>query len=414
MKIYTRKGDDGTTSLWYGGRVAQERRPHRGLRRRSTRPPPRSGVARVAVRPTSACAADILHLQDDLFVAGAELATAPEARGRLEAGVSRARRRTWSTWLEQAIDGYMAEVDLPPEVRDPRRHAAVGAARRRAAVLRRAERRIVALAHREQTLGDSAVLKLREPRVGPALRDGALRGRARARAVRGPRPFVGGGRREGQRPRAARATRTAVTSEHHTLIVDEPAEKGGTDTGPRPTRAAGAEPRLLHRDHDRDVRGPQGLGRRRRWRSTSTTSSTREGTSRFDVVAEAPGRAHRRAGWSSCSVDRRQVPGAPRAARRESRSPTGWSVSEAVETRLLIGGEQVAGRRRRRWTVENPYTEETLATVALPSAEQVDAAIAAAREAARGWAAHARRSSAARCCTRSPRRCARAPTSWRA
>ena len=26
-----------------------------------------------------------------------------------------------------------------------------------------------------------------------------------------------------------------VTSEHHTLIVDEPVEKGGADTGPRPT-----------------------------------------------------------------------------------------------------------------------------------------------------------------------------------
>ena len=35
--------------------------------------------------------------------------------------------------------------------------------------------------------------------------------------------------------------------------------------------------------------------------------------------------------------------------------------------------------------VENPYSEETIASVALPSAEQVDAAIAAAREAARGW-----------------------------
>jgi putative redox protein len=27
----------------------------------------------------------------------------------------------------------------------------------------------------------------------------------------------------------------AVTFEHHTLIVDEPAERGGADTGPRPT-----------------------------------------------------------------------------------------------------------------------------------------------------------------------------------
>jgi len=56
------------------------------------------------------------------------------------------------------------------------------------------------------------------------------------------------------------------------------------------------------------------------------------------------------------------------------------------ETRLLIGGEQVEGGGQGL-TVENPYTEETLTTVALPSPAQVDAAITAAREAARGWAA---------------------------
>ena len=54
-------------------------------------------------------------------------------------------------------------------------------------------------------------------------------------------------------------------------------------------------------------------------------------------------------------------------------------------TRLLIGGEQVAGTGEPL-DVENPYTEETIATVALPSAEQVDAAIASARETARSWA----------------------------
>jgi betaine-aldehyde dehydrogenase len=36
--------------------------------------------------------------------------------------------------------------------------------------------------------------------------------------------------------------------------------------------------------------------------------------------------------------------------------------------------------------VENPYTQTTLATVALPSPEQTDTAITGAREAARGWA----------------------------
>jgi betaine-aldehyde dehydrogenase len=58
----------------------------------------------------------------------------------------------------------------------------------------------------------------------------------------------------------------------------------------------------------------------------------------------------------------------------------------AFETRLLIGGEQVAGTGPAL-AVENPTTEETLAEVGLPSDEQVDAAIAVARDAAREWAA---------------------------
>jgi acyl-CoA reductase-like NAD-dependent aldehyde dehydrogenase len=61
-------------------------------------------------------------------------------------------------------------------------------------------------------------------------------------------------------------------------------------------------------------------------------------------------------------------------------------VNEQLETRLLIGGEQVAGAGGSL-EVENPYTESTLATVALPSPEQVDAAVVAAREAARDWGA---------------------------
>jgi betaine-aldehyde dehydrogenase len=56
------------------------------------------------------------------------------------------------------------------------------------------------------------------------------------------------------------------------------------------------------------------------------------------------------------------------------------------ETKLLIGGEQVAGEGERL-EVENPYTEETVSTVGLPNEEQVDAAIAAATEAKREWAA---------------------------
>ena len=70
--------------------------------------------------------------------------------------------------------------------------------------------------------------------------------------------------------------------------------------------------------------------------------------------------------------------GGPGFARRE---PTPLKL----ETRLLIAGEQVPATAAR--SVENPFTESELASVGLPSTEQVAAAIAAAREAARSWAA---------------------------
>jgi len=57
-----------------------------------------------------------------------------------------------------------------------------------------------------------------------------------------------------------------------------------------------------------------------------------------------------------------------------------------METRLLIRGEQVAGEGEAL-PVENPATEETVTSVGTASPEQLDAAVAAAREAARGWAA---------------------------
>jgi acyl-CoA reductase-like NAD-dependent aldehyde dehydrogenase len=57
-----------------------------------------------------------------------------------------------------------------------------------------------------------------------------------------------------------------------------------------------------------------------------------------------------------------------------------------METRLLIRGERVAGDGAAL-AIENPATEETVTEVRGASGEQVDAAIAAAREAAPAWAA---------------------------
>jgi acyl-CoA reductase-like NAD-dependent aldehyde dehydrogenase len=56
-----------------------------------------------------------------------------------------------------------------------------------------------------------------------------------------------------------------------------------------------------------------------------------------------------------------------------------------METRLVIGGEQVAGEGPAL-DVENPASEDTVARVGTASPEQIDAAVAAAREASGGWA----------------------------
>ena len=57
-----------------------------------------------------------------------------------------------------------------------------------------------------------------------------------------------------------------------------------------------------------------------------------------------------------------------------------------METRLLIRGEHVEGDGAPL-AVENPATEETVAELGGPSSAQLDAAVSAAREASRGWAA---------------------------
>ncbi len=96
VKIYTRKGDDGTTSLWYGGRV-----PKHDARTEAygsiDEACSQLGVARALCDASDQAelAADILRLQQDLFVAGAELATAPEARSGSRTA-SAASPRRWS------------------------------------------------------------------------------------------------------------------------------------------------------------------------------------------------------------------------------------------------------------------------------------------------------------------------------
>jgi cob(I)alamin adenosyltransferase len=155
VKIYTRKGDDGTTSLWYGGRIAKDDL-HTEAYGTLDEATSALGLARAKCGDAQ-LAADILRLQNELFVAGAELATGREARDRLESGVTRLEG-DMVEWLEERIDAYMSQVDLPPKFVIPggtEISAQLDVAR---TVLRRAERRIVAL-ERTGALDDSVAVR---------------------------------------------------------------------------------------------------------------------------------------------------------------------------------------------------------------------------------------------------------------
>jgi cob(I)alamin adenosyltransferase len=141
VKIYTKKGDDGTTSLWYGGRVPKH---HGRTDAYGTLDEACSqlGLARALCGPgQEELAGDILRLQDDIFIAGAELATAPEAAERLEDGVSRTTEAMVAE-LERLIDRYMAEVELPPQFVIPGGNSLSAQLDVARTVIRRAERRI--------------------------------------------------------------------------------------------------------------------------------------------------------------------------------------------------------------------------------------------------------------------------------
>jgi cob(I)alamin adenosyltransferase len=156
VKIYTKKGDDGTTSLWYGGRVPKHhgRTSAYGALDEACS---QLGVARALCGPgQEQLAADILRLQDDLFVAGAELATAPQAVDRLEDGISRTTEEM-VTELEERIDHYMAQVELPAQFVIPggnQLSAQLDVAR---TTIRRAEREISALNESGELAGETVI-----------------------------------------------------------------------------------------------------------------------------------------------------------------------------------------------------------------------------------------------------------------
>lgn len=146
MKIYTKKGDDGTTGLFYGGRVTKD-----------DLAPEAYGAVDEAVSALGAVrshldaadplAATLLERQRELFVVAAELATDPVNAAKLEDGVSRVTPAMVDR-LEAAIDEIVDEVGMPTEFVVPGGNPAAAGLDVARTVVRRAERRAVAVMRR--------------------------------------------------------------------------------------------------------------------------------------------------------------------------------------------------------------------------------------------------------------------------
>lgn len=143
MKIYTKTGDDGTTSLFSGGRVPKH---HLRVESYGTVDELNStlGVAR-ALRPSAGTDEYLTRVQHQLFNLGADLATPLDAPTSYVVRIDAAA----ITWLEAAIDRMTVELPALNYFILPGGSPAAAMLHVARTVCRRAERDATALAEHE-------------------------------------------------------------------------------------------------------------------------------------------------------------------------------------------------------------------------------------------------------------------------
>lgn len=155
MKLYTRKGDDGTTALLFGGRTSKAAARTDAYGAVDTAVSA-MGMAR-AVSSDERIRDVLLRCQRDMFTVATEVATAPDRYDLLVERFSPVTAGMVGR-LERWIDQIRAEVDLPPNFIVPGASPASGAIDLARSLTRDAERRIVALCEQEP-LRNSNVLR---------------------------------------------------------------------------------------------------------------------------------------------------------------------------------------------------------------------------------------------------------------
>jgi cob(I)alamin adenosyltransferase len=156
VKVYTKRGDDGTTGLLYGGRVDKDdlRTAAYGTIDEAVSA---LGLARAELAGELEWHDRVLAIQRELFVVGAQLATHTDHWPQLRDEVSRVTPQMVDR-LEQRIDGLAERYPLPQEFVVPggrRAGAGIDLAR---TIVRRAERHVVAL-RRDGLLPDGTPLR---------------------------------------------------------------------------------------------------------------------------------------------------------------------------------------------------------------------------------------------------------------
>src|SRR5690242_5667320 len=142
MKVYTRTGDDGTTGLLFGGRVGKDEvgpEAYGAVDEAVSA----LGLARAEIDPDSPLHELLVQLQRELFVVGAELATAPDNRAKLKPEISLVTAAMVER-LEPIIDDVTGQFDAPQEFVLPGQNSVAAALDFARTVIRRAERVTVA------------------------------------------------------------------------------------------------------------------------------------------------------------------------------------------------------------------------------------------------------------------------------
>ena len=144
MTIYTRKGDDGTTGLLFGGRVRKDD-PAPAACGDVDEAQAALGMARATTARGSELDGLLVGLERDLWVLMAEVSTAPEHRDRLVAGRTLVTPEMAGA-LEPLIDDLTGRFDAPTEFVLPGQSPTAAALDLARTVVRRAERSALAVA----------------------------------------------------------------------------------------------------------------------------------------------------------------------------------------------------------------------------------------------------------------------------